>query len=465
MTALPTKHKHRYMAGNLSRLAVTILFGWTTIISPVFAQTSEQAPPPAGAAAPAAPTGSGTDQSAQGYSLTDLEYLLGPIALYPDPLLALILPASSFTEQITEAASWIASNPQAVGRGDFAAVDAKPWDPSVQALTRFPNVIKMLSEHLDWTESLGWAFSVQPADVATVTQLLRAKAEKAGNLKSTPQQVVTSRQEGGSTVIYVVPADPERIYVPFYDSSVVFDSAVTGALVFGTAVLVGSAWNNRWGWNNRSWNQVWINGPGVRPRPPRPGPPPGAWRPDRPGGRPDRPGVRPERPGVRPDRPGVRPERPGVRPDRPGALPDRPGNRPDRPAARPDRPTARPERPSARPDRPINRPETRPSRPADRPNRPQRPEAGGGRQPGASNRPTDVQRPQRTRPEQQRARPQPSARPQQPQRARPQQNARPQQQRARPQPSARPQQPQRARPQQNARPQQQRARPQRARPG
>jgi hypothetical protein len=97
--------------------------------------------------------------------------------------------------------------------------------------------------------------------------LLRSKAETVGNLKSTTEQTVTTREEGGSRVIYV-PANPERIYVPVYDSSLVFSSALTGALVFGTAVLVGSTWNNRWGWNNRSWNQVWINPPdgweGVR---------------------------------------------------------------------------------------------------------------------------------------------------------------------------------------------------------
>jgi hypothetical protein len=473
MPALPTKRKDRLVAGKVSRLAVTALFGWTTILSPVFAQTSEPTPtPPPVGTAPAAPAQAAPDQSAQGYSLTDLEYLLGPIALYPDPLLALIMPASSFPEQIVDAAAWIAANPQAVQRGDFSELDTKLWDPSVVALARFPDVIKLLSEHLDWTESLGWAFAVQPNDVATVTQLLRAKAEKAGNLQSTPQQTVTTRQENGSTVIQVLPADPERIYVPVYDSSVVFDTAVAGALVFGTAVLVGSAWNNRWGWNDRRWNQIWIGGPGVRPRPPRPGPPPGAWRPDRPGQRPDRPGVRPDRPGMRPDRPGVRPDRPGVRPDRPGVRPDRPGvrpdmpgvrpdrpgnrperpgdrpgARPDRPNARPDRPGARPDRPNARPERPASRPETRPSRPADRPNRPQ----AGGRQPGASNRPANVQRQQRARPApQQRARPQPSARPQQPQRARPQQSARPPQQRARPSG-------------QGARPQQQRARPQRSR--
>ena len=81
-----------------------------------------------------------------------------------------------------------------------------PWDSSVQALTRFPDVIQMLSDHLDWTESLGMAFSSQPEDVANVIQMLRAKAENVGNLKSTPEQVVTSREESGSRIIYIAPA-------------------------------------------------------------------------------------------------------------------------------------------------------------------------------------------------------------------------------------------------------------------
>ena len=299
----------RFSTAYWMRVATIAMFGWTTTVDALFAQTppasdpAQQAPAAAGTPAPApAPA----DQAADVYSITDLEYLLGPIALYPDPLLALILPASTHPDQIAEAARWLESNAAAVARNDFTEVDAKPWDPSVQALTRFPDTVKMLAEHLDWTESLGWAFSVQDADVAAVIQMLRAKAESAGNLKSTPEQAVTTREEGGSRVIYIAPTNPERIYVPVYDSSLVFDTVVTGALVFGTAVLVGSAWNNQWGWNNRSWNQVWIRPPGPGWRPPvRPiRPPPGAWRPGGPG--------RP--PGVRPDRPGIRP--PGVRPDR-----------------------------------------------------------------------------------------------------------------------------------------------------
>ncbi len=419
------------------RLAVIAMFGWTTTAEPLFAQTPP-APDPAQQAPGAAGTPAPADQAADVYSMSDLEYLLGPIALYPDPLLALILPASTHPDQIIEAARWLENNAAAAARNDFTEVDAKPWDPSVQALTRFPDTIKMLADHPDWTESLGWAFSVQDADVAAVIQMLRAKAESAGNLKTTPEQVVTMREEGGSRVIYIAPTNPERIYVPLYDSSVVFDTVVTGALVFGTAVLVGSAWNNQWGWNNRSWNQVWIRPPGPGWRPPvRPiRPPPGAWRPGGPGRppgvRPDRPGIRP--PGQRPDRPGtgVRPDRPGVRPDRPtlpGNRPERPGARPDRPGARPDRPAIRP--PAARPERPAarpQRPETRPSRPAARPQ--QRPASRPSVQPSRPQaRPS---RPQQ-RPQVQRPANRPNVQRPQANRSRPQAGARSQAQRPRPQ--------------------------------
>jgi hypothetical protein len=413
------------------------MFVWASSISPVLAQTppAQDAPPP-GDAAPAN----------QVYSMEDLQYLLGPIALYPDPLIALILPASTFPLQIVQADRWLTANADAVKANDFSGADAQPWDSSVIALVRFPDVIEMLADHLDWTQSLGAAFAQQPQDVANAIQLLRAQAQKAGNLKSTPQQVVTTRQEGGAPVIFIEPAEPDRIYVPVYDPGVIFTTAVATGLIFGTAFFVGSYWNNRWGWNNRSWNTIWINQPVWRPGRPG-GPPPGAWRPDRPGGRPDRPGVRP--PGGRPDRPGVRP--PAVRPDRPGVRPDRPG---DRPSVRPDRPGAvRPERPGlvpdrpggpgARPERPGDRPGARPSRPGDRPGaRPDRPGALPGARPDRPQARPD--RPQ-VRPDRPQARP-PQARPPQ---ARPPQ-ARPPQARPRP-PQARPQQARPNRPQ--ARPQ------------
>ena len=250
--------------------------------------------------------------------------------------------------------------PAAVARRDFAQLDAMALDGSVQALARFPEEISLLAAHLDWSQSLGMAFALQPADVAAAVQMLRAKAEAVGNLQSTPEQVVTAREENGSRVIYIAPSNPERIYVPRYDSSTVFTTLLPGALVFATGVIVGSTWNNRWGWNNRSWNTVWISPPvwhappsNWNPRPDRPGAgrPPGAWRPDS-------PGVRPERPNLRPDRPVVRPDRPIARPDVPGSRPDRPRvNRPDRPGAESERQI---DRPNVRPDRPNARPNVRP---------------------------------------------------------------------------------------------------------
>jgi Protein of unknown function (DUF3300) len=366
-------------SGNGPRLAMAVLLFWTTAVEPVLAQTS---PPPG---SPQQTPSSGATVAAPHYSMEDLSYLLEPIALYPDPLLALILSATTFPVQIVEAERWIAFNPISVRRGDFSEVDAMDWDSSVKALARFPDVVRKLADHLDWTESLGIAVATQTSDVTAAIQLLRAKAESLGNLQSTPEQTVATRDEGGSRVIYVLPANPERIYVPVYDPGIVFSSSAAGAIAFGFGVLVGSAWNSRWGWNNRRWNQVWITPPAWHPPPPtwrpphRPGGrPPVPWRPDRPGGnRPERPGGRPERPG----RPGGRPEIPSVRPERPGGGPESPNLRPERPgrpSVRPETPNVRPERPGGGPESPNLRPE-RPGRPGGRPETPNvRPERPGG---------------------------------------------------------------------------------------
>src|SRR6516165_8914324 len=386
-------------SGNGPRLAMAVLLFWTTAVEPVLAQT----PPPPGSPQQTPSSGAAVEQAAPHYSMEDLSYLLEPIALYPDPLLALILSASTFPVQIVEAERWIAFNPISVRRGDFSEVDAMDWDSSVKALARFPDVIRKLADHLDWTESLGTAVAMQASDVTTAIQLLRAKAETLGNLKSTSEQIVTARDDGGSRVIYVLPANPERIYVPVYDPGIVFSSFASGAIAFGVGVLVGSAWNNRWGWNNRRWNQIWVTPPVWHPppptwRPPHPGRPggrpPGPWRPDRPGGRPERPGGRPERPG----RPGGRPEIPNVRPERPGGGPESPNIRPERPG----RPGGRPEIPNVRPERPVGGPESpniRPERPGRRGGRPEvpgvRPErpSTGNESPGGGSRPGGAQRP------------------------------------------------------------------------
>jgi len=401
--------------GNGPRLAMAILLVWTTAVEPMLAQTS---PSPELAQQTPSSEAAVVGEAAPHYSMEDLSYLLEPIALYPDPLLALILSASTFPVQIVEAERWIAFNPISVRRGDFSEVDAMDWDSSVKALARFPDVIRKLANHLDWTESLGIAVAAQTSDVTTAIQLLRAKAETLGNLKSTSEQIVTTRDEGGSRVIYVLPANPERIYVPVYDPGIVFSSSAAGAIAFGVGVLVGSAWNTRWGWNNRRWNQVWINRPVWHPPPPtwrpphRPGvrPPGRPWRPDRPGNRPERPGGRPERPGrpggrpERPERPGGGPERPNLRPERPGGGPERPNVRPERPSRpgnRPEIPSGPPERPGTRPESPNIRPErpggsgARPEAPSIRPERPSTGQTQGGaaRPGGTQRRPGNAARP------------------------------------------------------------------------
>ncbi|MFG1402635.1 DUF3300 domain-containing protein [Xanthobacter sediminis] len=417
-------------AGNWSRIAVAAVFGWSAALGPALAQTAageptqpgapaaaqtpispapisptpapEAVPPaPAATAMPPVPTQvpapvpAAADQApaADLYTLAELEYLLAPVALYPDPLLAILLPAAAFPDQIVEAHGWVERNPNTARTGSLSALDDKPWDASVKALTRFPDVLRQLYQHMEWTESLGYAFIHQPQDVSTVVQMLRAQAEKVGNLASTPQQVVTTREDAGQRTIYIQPANPERIYVPVYNPSSAFDTFAVGALGFGAGVLVGSAWNNRWGWNNRGWNTIWAPppawhrpphwgwgpGPGPRPRPPTWGP--GPWQPrpphvNRPG-RPNPPAMRPptrpgggtwtgNRPGTPPG--GGRPiiNRPEININQPGnsgTIINRPGTRPDINRPNFNRPDGN--RPNInRPN--INRPENRPG--ANRPN-------------------------------------------------------------------------------------------------
>ena len=124
------------------------------------------------------------------FTREELEKLLAPIALYPDPLLAQMMPASAYPVQIVQAQRWLDKNKALVANNDYSGIDNQNWDPAVKALARFPDVIKMMSADLDWTTDLGDAEVNQPQDVAEVIQDLRAKAEAAGTLKTTDQQTV-----------------------------------------------------------------------------------------------------------------------------------------------------------------------------------------------------------------------------------------------------------------------------------
>jgi hypothetical protein len=189
----------------------------------------------------------------------ELEQLLGPIALYPDALIALILPASTAPTDIVLAARHLRENP-----GDRAQIEHRAWDESVKSLTNYPEVVQWMDENLHWTRQIGEAFAVQPADVMQAIQRLRAKARAAGTLVDTPQQQVIAEPQ----VIRIVPAQPDVIYVPHYEPDVVFVDRPyypyyysrpyyygSPFLTFGVGVPVGSWLAFDCDWRR---NSIWV---------------------------------------------------------------------------------------------------------------------------------------------------------------------------------------------------------------
>ena len=346
-----------------------------------------------------------------------LDQLLGPIALYPDALVALILPAATAPTEIVLAARYLNAN------GDPAQIDAQPWSDSVKALARYPEVVKWMDENIAWTKQIGDAFLTQPADLMNSVQRLRARARATGALVSTPQQQVVV---DGDT-IEIVPGQPDVIYVPRYDPEIVYVVQQPGYyypygpyLTFGVGFPAGLWLNYDFDWRRRT---IWVGDrhhdwrehrdwrrqqPPGRPsypsnpnwhawRPPvnRPPQPPRDVHRPRPGitqprpfpGTPGfsnlpRPGETPNRPrpdaSPRPSRPdnnhiNIRPPHPDtnngpVRPPRPdGPRADRPGNPPGNVSPRPPAPDRRAFQPPAAPvNQPVSSPvyQPRPSAPA-----------------------------------------------------------------------------------------------------
>ena len=187
-----------------------------------------------------------------------LNQLLSPIALYPDALVALILPASTVPSDVVLAARYIASN------GDPAQAANQTWDDSVKSLIRYPDVVKWMDQNLEWTTQVGEAFLDQPAEVMNAIQRLRAQARAAGNLVDTPQQRIV--KEESCACIRIVPAEPEVIYVPQYDPEVVYVQPYAPylgpALTFGIGFAVGPWLNYDCDWPGRrvcvgDWNPGW----------------------------------------------------------------------------------------------------------------------------------------------------------------------------------------------------------------
>ena len=276
----------------------------------------------------------------------ELDAIVAPIALYPDALVAQILGAATFPYEIVDAAFWIKDNSQLKGEALAKAVDQQSWDPAVKALTQFPSVLDNLAKNLAWTSALGEASATQQPDVMAAVQRMRAKAQAAGNLKSSPEIKVI--QESPQTIV-IQPANPQIVYVPTYNPTVIYgapvvvpgyssaDVAAAAIISFGVGIAVGAmVYGGCCGWGWSYWGTNWRGNTIVYNRNVyvgnsywRGGYYGGGYRPGYPAYRPGAPGYRPGYPGYgRP--PGYRP--PAYRP--PATTVPSPGNRPgNRPPA------------------------------------------------------------------------------------------------------------------------------------
>jgi hypothetical protein len=255
-------HRTRKMA--LPALLISGSLALAAVQVGCVSQASEADTEPAAELVP--PSSSEAVQDAQ--SPDELNQLVAPIALYPDALVAQIVAAASYPTEVVEADRWIQQNSSLKGEELAKAADSQSWDPSVKALTQFPSVLATMDKNLSWTSALGEAYVNQPQNVLDAVQVMRGRAQQAGNLESTPQESVTTE---GQTIV-IQPTDPEVVYVPEYDPWDAYGEPldfypgwVGGAFVgpgiaFGLGVGVGFFGGYGWGWHH--WGADW-HGRGV----------------------------------------------------------------------------------------------------------------------------------------------------------------------------------------------------------
>src|SRR5213592_3775295 len=204
----------------------------------------------------------------------ELASLVAPIALYPDPLLAQTLAASTYPLEVIQLQQWMDRNKNLQGNALADAVAKQQWDPSIQALVEFPDVVQRLAGNIQWSTDLGNAFLAQQSDVMDAVQRMRGKAESKGTLKTSAQQKVeTKTVEGGKQVIVVEPASPDVVYVPSYDPEVVYGPPPPAypyypytypgyypgmGLAWGAAGFALGAWAGG-NWGNCDWGHGDVN--------------------------------------------------------------------------------------------------------------------------------------------------------------------------------------------------------------
>ena len=217
----------------------------------------------------------GAEESAK-LSMDQLQSLVAPIALFPDPLLAQMLVASTYPLDVVAAQQWLDKNKNLKGEELTKAAEKQPWDPSVQAMVVIPEALKKLAENIAWTQDLGDAFLAQQQDVMDAVQALRKQAKDAGKLDSTEQQKVETTTVESKTVIEIQPTSTQVIYVPSYNPVAYWPAPVYpyppvyyppyypgAALVsFGVGMAVGAAISGGWGWGcgwHGGGNNIYIN--------------------------------------------------------------------------------------------------------------------------------------------------------------------------------------------------------------
>ena len=207
-------------------------------------------------------------QAAQ-QSSEQLEQLVAPIALYPDGLVAQILPAATFPAEVVAAEQWLVQHKDLTGEALAKEVDKQSWDPSVKALTQFPAVLANMNQNLAWTSELGDVYANQQQDLTNAIQAMRQKAQQAGNLKTTPQEKVQTKGQS----IEIEPAAPDVVYVPQYDPWLVYGAPLAvfpgwypypglfwdgPGIGFGLGFGIGFFGGFGWGWHH--WGFDWHHG-------------------------------------------------------------------------------------------------------------------------------------------------------------------------------------------------------------
>ena len=209
---------------------------------------------------------------AQQLSPDQLDTLVAPVALYPDALLSQVLVAATYPLEVAEAPQWLQQNRNLQGQQLMAAARQQNWDPSIQALVAFPDVINLLSSNIRWTTDLGNAFLAQQADVMNAVQSMRAQARAAGKLNSNAQETVTTETQGDQTAIDIQPANPQVVYVPQYNPESVWGAPAYGyypplyypdyygyGYGYGPGIYIGGFFGGL-GWGGWGWGPNWFGG-------------------------------------------------------------------------------------------------------------------------------------------------------------------------------------------------------------